>query len=107
MLPEVCYRGSNTSIDLTTITKGIGRILPELPANEDVLHIDPDEAVLSGIFGPGPNNRTVKDVRKLNTEIITALAKHLAMKMNTPAPDKVVSKMRQFCVINISRINDL
>lgn len=106
-LPEVCYRGNNISNDLAIITKEIGCIIKELPANETISHIDPDEDVLSHIFGPGINNRTVKDVRKLNTKKKTAHAKYLAMKTDTPAPDKVVSKMRQFCVINIWRINDL
>ena len=103
-LPDACYRGNNFSIDLSAITTEVGCILQKQPVSEVVVYIDPDESVLCTVFGQ--NNRTLREVRKLNTEKATILAKHLAMKSNTPAPDKS-AKMRSYCVLNFWRINDL
>ena len=103
-LPDACYRGSNFSIDLPAITLEVGCILQNQPVNDVILYIDPDESVLSKVFGQ--NNRTLREVRKLNTEKSTILAKHLAIKSNTPAPDKS-AKMKSYCVLNFWRINNL
>ena len=46
--------------------------------NEVVVYIDPDKSALCEVFGQ--DNRTLREVRKLNTQKATILAKYLAIK---------------------------
>ena len=103
-LPDICYRGHNFSCDLYTTTQDVLREQLESDISATTSHIDPDEVLMSELFGN--KARTLREVRKLNTEKLTVLARHLAHKIGEPAPDKS-SKMKPYCVLNLWRLNNL
>ena len=103
-LPDICYRGNNISIDLADITQEIQKDIKDLPATEAVSLEDPDEAMMMKVFGL--HNRSLQEIRKLKTDKITTLAKHLAAKADTDAPIKA-SEMKTFCIRNFWRMNSL
>lgn len=103
-LPDICYRGNNISIDLAEITQELLKIIKDLPVAEAVSNADPDEVIMLQVFGQ--HNRTLQVIRKLKTDKITTLAKHLATKMDTAAPSKA-SEMKTFCIRNFWRMNSV
>lgn len=101
-LPDICHRGNNISSYLCDIANRVELSLKEL--HGEVNHVDLDEIVMSNVFRS--SSRTLREVRKLKTEKITILGKHLAGQMNAPVPDKA-AKIKAFCIQNTWRINDL
>jgi hypothetical protein len=70
----------------------------------EVLYIDPDEDIMLQIFASA--KCTMQEVKKLKTEKLTILSRHLAMKMDTAAPITALEKKR-FCILNYWRINNV
>jgi hypothetical protein len=103
-LPDICHRGNIISNVLCDIAKELEIKLKESPLNAESNYVDPDESVMSNVFGTGC--RTVKELRKLSTVKITILGKYLANKINVPVPDRAPA-MKSFCVKNLWRINNL
>jgi hypothetical protein len=103
-LPESCCRGNNFSIDLSSITDDAKNIINGWTLRAEVLYVDPDEDIMLQTFASA--KRTMQEVKKLKTEKLTILSRHLATKMDTAAPITALEKKR-FCILNYWRINNV
>lgn len=65
-LPDTCYL---ISVDLCDVTKELENILKQTLMNAEVTYINPDEAVISKVFGS--ISRTLQEVHKLSVEKLT------------------------------------
>ena len=103
-LPDICYRGSNISIDLNGVAHDLQQIIKDLPVSGTISHVSPEETLMVQVFGT--QNRTLRTLRTLKADKLSLLSKHLAIKMEVDAPVKA-SQIKSFCVLNFWRINCL
>ena len=108
-LPSICFRDDNFSVNFDDcldddITK-LRRTINQSKLSENAITNRNRNAIIGEIFGT--KNPSISEMKKLKSDKIVKLAKHLDLNLPTPIQKQHVKEAKEFCAKNIWRLQGL